>query len=546
MALALRPLFVTVTWGAGGSTSTKSLQLAEICQRDLNLTTCLHLTCTNMSKKVLDGALESAKKIGIRNILALRGDPPRNEEYFNPKEEQEEDEEDEDAERHEFVWAIDLVRYIREEHGDYFCIGVAAYPEGYAEGTCPEHQDPKRDLPYLIDKVKAGADFIMTQLFYDVDKYISFEAMLRADPSGVFKDITILPGLMPIQSYPILRRTTKLSNASLPQSIQNRLEGVKGDDAKVKALGVDILAEIVTKLRAELPAKPLGFHFYTLNLEKVVSFVLERCGLIPEADEGAIIEDDVTETIIINGQRRDRRTSSLTYDPNNHLIVDKVEGRRDSTLLEVAKQAGFLQTTERPDVALAISEGEGTLGREATWDDFPNGRFGDARSPAFGDIDGYGPSLHMSHSQAQKLWGFPVAPKDISTLFVRHITGDLDAIPWSEQALNEESKMIQNQLVALNRKGWWTVASQPAVNCCRSDDPTFGWGPKGGFVFQKAFVEFFCPAEDLERIEGKLREMGEGAVSFYAANDRGEYRSNMPPSDESLNAVTWGVFIGKE
>lgn len=544
MAQALRPLFVTVTWGAGGSTSAKSLQLAEICQRDLNLTTCLHLTCTNMSKKVLDDALESAKRIGIRNILALRGDPPRDEEYFNTKEEVE----GEEGQR-EFVWAIDLVRYIREKYGDYFCIGVAAYPEGYAEGTCPEHQDPKRDLPYLIDKVKAGADFIMTQLFYDAERYLDFEALLRNDPSGVFKDITILPGLMPIQSYTILRRTTKLSNATLPQSIQERLEGIKGDDAKVKKVGIEILSEIIDRLCTGLPnpdRRPQGFHFYTLNLEKVVSFVLERCGLIPAHDEDAIVEEETTDTIIINGQRRDRRTSSLA-DPNNHVIVDKVEGRREScTLLEAAKQAGFLKTAEHPEVTLAISEGEGALGREATWDDFPNGRFGDARSPAFGDIDGYGPSLHMSHSQAQNLWGFPVTVEDINNLFVRHITGDLSAIPWSEQGLNDESKVIQQQLVSLNRKGWWTVASQPAVNSCRSDDPTFGWGPPGGFVFQKAFVEFFCPDEDLVRIQAKLKEMGDGAVSFYAANNKGEYRSNMPPSDESLNAVTWGVFTGKE
>ncbi|KAF8537061.1 methylenetetrahydrofolate reductase-domain-containing protein [Trichophaea hybrida] len=544
MALALRPLFVTVTWGAGGSTSTKSLQLAEVCQSHLNLTTCLHLTCTNMSKKLLDDALESAKDIGIRNILALRGDPPRNEEYFNTPTE-------EDNGQREFVWAVDLVRYIRKKYGDYFCIGVATYPEGYAEGSCPEHQDPVRDLPYLIEKVKAGADFLMTQLFYDVDKYISFEKMLRDDPSGLFKDMVILPGLMPIQNYHILRRTTKLSGASLPESIQEHLEGVKGDDAKVKNVGVDILTEIISKLRSSLPAKPIGFHFYTLNLEKVVSFVLERCHLIspPPEEESAVFEDDLDSNKFVYGKRRDRRASSI-IDPNNHLIVDKIEGRRDSMLLESAKQAGFLHTNKQSDqplsVTLAISEGEGTLGREATWDDFPNGRFGDARSPAFGDIDGYGPSLHMSHSQAINLWGYPVSLTDVSDIFVRYIKRELHAIPWSEQGLNEESKVIQNELVALNEKGWWTVASQPAVNCCRSDNPIFGWGPDGGFVWQKSFVEFFLPPQDLERLEQRLKELDGDSVSYYAANGKGEYRSNVKSSDEALNAVTWGAFKAKE
>lgn len=555
MALALRPLFVNVTWGAGGSTSTKSLQLAEVCQSHLNLTTCLHLTCTNMSQALLDDALESAKSIGICNILALRGDPPRNEEYFNPPA-------DHTHGRREFVWAADLVRYIREKYGDYFCIGVATYPEGYADGTCPEHQDPARDLPYLIEKVRAGADFLITQLFYDVDKYIAFEEMLRDHPSGIFRDIPIIPGLMPIQSYQVVRRTTKLSHASLPDSIRDRLESIKGDDAKIKEAGIDILADIISRLRSALPAKHIGFHFYTLNLEKVVSLIIERCRLIPPvpepvpAQEEAVFEDDFDSswTLVTNAQRRIRRTSSIA-GPNNHLIVDKIEGRRDSMLLESAKQAGFLQTTEpseqRPDVTLAISEGEGTLGREATWDDFTNGRFGDARSPAFGEIDGYGPSLHMSRSQAIALWGYPVSTADISDIFIRYLNHSLGAIPWSEQGLNDESQAIQNELVALNKKGWWTIASQPAVNCCRSGDPTFGWGPNGGFVWQKAFVEFFCPPQDLDKLEAKLLQVSSratdaDAVSYYAANAKGDYKSNVKSNDGALNAVTWGAFKAKE
>ncbi len=118
MSRALRPLFVTVTWGAGGSTAAKSLELAEICQRQLGLTTCLHLTCTNMSRSLVDEALEQAKALGVRNILALRGDPPRSDEY------REEGAPISGTSNDEFEWAIDLVRYIRKQYGDYFCVGV--------------------------------------------------------------------------------------------------------------------------------------------------------------------------------------------------------------------------------------------------------------------------------------------------------------------------------------------------------------------------------------------------------------------------------------
>jgi methylenetetrahydrofolate reductase (NADPH) len=209
---------------------------------------------------------------------------------------------------------------------------------------------------------------------------------------------------------------------------------------------------------------------------------------------------------------------------------------------------------------LAISEGEGVLGREATWDDYPNGRWGDARSPAYGQIDGYGVSLHVSVSQAIRLWGTPTKPDDVSGLFIRHLSGELSAIPWSEEGFNAETGTIRERLIALNSRGWWTLASQPAVNGLRSTDPTFGWGPANGFIFQKAFVEFFLPAADWEVLRGKIvRPEMRDAICFYATNAAGDFLSSDmtagTPLDgavpagrhqPSTNAVTWGVFPGKE
>ncbi|KAI2779534.1 MTHFR-domain-containing protein [Daldinia loculata] len=566
MARALRPLFVNVTWGAGGSTATKSLELAEICQRELNLTTCLHLTCTNMSRKLIDGALEDAKALGIRNILALRGDPPRAAEYQDPNESPE------DAIDETFEWAIDLVRYIKKNHGDYFCIGVAAYPEGHADESHPMGQNLEHDLPYLVDKTLAGADFLMTQLFFDTEAYDNFEQTLRNHPSGAFKTIPIIPGLMPIQSYQMIKRTTKLSHAQIPDTIMSRLDVVKMDDEKVKSVGVDILCEIVEKVK-EITRRtpgPRGFHFYTLNLEKAVSFVIERTDLIPlstPTNEEAI--EDITSKIPalqVNGsldheilpQTRDnsrsRRQSNVSSETRNRVIIS---GRPvshpeyEATSAEASIPADPINSRAN---TLAISEGEGVLGREATWDDFPNGRWGDARSPAYGEIDGYGPSLHVSHAQAVSLWGYPTKREDINDIMVRHLKKELSAIPWSEEEFNEETGMITEQLIQLNRKGWWTVASQPAVNGLRSSDPVFGWGPQHGFVFQKAFVEFFIPSADWKVLVEKLQSSEvQDTICFYAANAAGDFVSSDltgglagEVKESSTNAVTWGVFPGKE
>ncbi|THY82057.1 methylenetetrahydrofolate reductase-like protein [Aureobasidium pullulans] len=543
MAHSLRPLFVNVTWGAGGSTSTKSLALADMTQRQLGLTTCLHLTCTNMSRKLIDGALEQAKALGIRNILALRGDPPRSDEYRSNELENEE----EDDSNKEFTWAVDLVRYIRKEYGQYFCIGVAAYPEGHSDQSHPEHQHATYDLPFLVEKVEAGADFLMTQLFYDVHAYQDYEKLLRQHESGAFKTIPIIPGLMPIQSYQILKRTTKLSHANLPSELSNRLEPIKNDDEAVKRAGVDILSEMVETLKKNSYSGPKGFHFYTLNLEKAVAHIVERCKLIGAVNNVAV-EDDDTPVANGNGDKKAkarRRSSIANSAPQNRVVIDKTSRSASSgsaTFEAFDDEAGVPgeDPPSRKD-ALAISEGEGALGREATWDDFPNGRWGDARSPAYGEIDGYGVSLHVSIPSALKLWGYPVDTKDITSIFARHVRGELDAIPWSEEGLNPETETIREELAGLISKGWWTVASQPGVNGFRSDHEIFGWGPPSGFVFQKPFVEFFCSHEDWTRLRTKLDK--DDQVTYFACNGKGDFQA---ADEESLNPVTWGCFTGKE
>ena len=524
MSSALRPLFVTVTWGAGGCTSSRSLELAEICQRQLGLTTCLHLTCTNMKRKLVDEALEEAKVLGVRNILALRGDPPREEEYRLG------DDTDHDDSNEDFTWAIDLVKYIRRVHGDYFCIGVAGYPEGHADQSHPTDQDPLHDLPYLVDKTKAGADFIMTQLFYDVEAYLKYERMLREHESGVFARIPIIPGLMPLQSYEILMRTAQLAHAKVPPELLLRLQSVKGDDEAVKQVGVEAIHDVVKGIRDVKAKGPRGFHFYTLNLEKAVTSLLERCNLIPpDPDDNSISAiDDVPN--LVNGDAAHHRALSSTS----------------------SSAAGQLTTNSHRSSSPArlVPPNNNPLSREATWDDYPNGRFGDARSPAFNPPLTYSPtSLTVSPAEALSLWKTPTTTEEITHLFTCHVAGqNPKQLPWSESAtLSPETALITSELSELTqRKGYWTIASQPAVDGLPSTHSIHGWGPPGGFVFQKAFVEFFVPASTFQTALrphlDRLHKSGE--ISYYAGNAAGAFHSS--ESSDAVHAVTWGSFAGKE
>lgn len=361
------PLFVTVTWGAGGSTASRSLELATSCQNDHAMTTCLHLTCTNMERDILDDALAKAHAAGIRNILALRGDPPRGQEYWV-------------ASNTEFSYAIDLVKYIRKNYGDWFCIGVAAYPEGHAYGSAPEKQHPLKDLPYLREKVRAGADFILTQIFYNVPSFISFEKLLRNDESGLFKTIPIVPAVMPIQSYQSFRRMTKLTSVSIPPELLTRIEEIKADDEAVKHLGVDVAVEMIKQIRSGTQQRCPGVHLCTFNLERSVAFILEKIGMISPREPSTPVEKPRVEVVDMAGIASRLNSTDLDDDTRNHAIIDD-EGHERLLPPVPRERRKSLRSTRSQQFVLAVSEGQGDLGREANWDEFPNGRWGDARSP---------------------------------------------------------------------------------------------------------------------------------------------------------------------
>ncbi|KAI8899644.1 methylenetetrahydrofolate reductase-domain-containing protein [Globomyces pollinis-pini] len=470
---ALGPEFIDVTWNAGGTSSDTTMEICTTAQSVYGLETCMHLTCTNMPREKIDIALKEAKAAGVQNILALRGDPPRGQENWTSVDTG-------------FSYSTDLVKYIRKEYGDYFCIGVAGYPEGH-----PDSETKSNDLLFLKEKVDAGADYIVTQLFYDCDLYLEWVKEVRA--LGI--DTPILPGMMIIQSYGGFKRMTSLCKTTVPKYIYDDLEPIKDDDQAVKDYGVNMMIDMISKLRE---GGVLGFHFYTLNLERSTRLILEGCGFLPQQEV----------------------VKPLPWSPS--LAVNRSK-----------ENVRPIFWRNRPKSYIA---------RTQNWDEFPNGRWGDSRSPAFGDLDGYGINLKYPADQCLQLWNKPTSVRDVSDIFVDYINGKVSCLPWCDSPLQGESEIIKERLSTLNKNGFLTINSQPAVDGALSSDKTFGWGPKNGFVYQKAYLEFFVSAQALDLLLDRVSQYP--YITFYAINREGDLRTNT--KGDTPNAVTWGVFPGQE
>lgn len=244
----LDPAFISVTWGAGGSTRRKTLDIVSAVKKDLGVETMAHLTCVGASREDIDGVLTEIRQRGIKNVLALRGDPPKGSTAFvtHPG---------------GFSHANELVAHIKK-FGD-FCVGVAGYPEKHIEAPSFE-----ADLDNLKRKMDAGADFIITQLFFGNDDFLRFRD--KASARGVVAPI--LPGIMPVTNVGQLKRFTTLCGAKIPNELLQRLEAVQEDAEAVIRLGV---AHAVAQGRRLLDAGVPGIHFYTLNRSRSTADVLK-------------------------------------------------------------------------------------------------------------------------------------------------------------------------------------------------------------------------------------------------------------------------------
>ena len=249
---ALRPLqpsYVSVTYGAGGSTRNKTVELVKRIKRDAGIEAMAHITCVGATRDQISSVLDSLQADGIENVLPLRGDPPRDSDRFEPV-------------QGGFRYASELVGFIRQRYR--FCLGAACYPE-----THPEAASPEEDLANLKRKVDAGADFLITQLFFDNEDFLRFRD--RAVGAGI--TVPLLAGIMPIRSLSQTQRFATMCGARIPVPLLGRLEAVREDSAQVRAVGIDHATAQCEQLLAEGVA---GLHFYTLNHSPATQAIYRR------------------------------------------------------------------------------------------------------------------------------------------------------------------------------------------------------------------------------------------------------------------------------
>jgi methylenetetrahydrofolate reductase (NADPH) len=246
----LKPLFFSVTFGAGGSTRDRTFETVIDIQHKSGIEVAPHLSCISSTHDNIREVLHAYRKQGIRHMVALRGDIPSGV-----------------VEAGEFRHANELVRFIREETGDHFHIEVAAYPEYHPQATSPD-----RDLANFKRKVEAGADSAITQYFYNADAYFRF--VERCRQTGI--EIPIVPGIMPITNYYQLARFSDTCGAEIPRWIRKRLEAWGEDLKSIRAFGEDVVTALCTRL---LEGGAPGLHFYTLNKAEPSIAIWKNLGL---------------------------------------------------------------------------------------------------------------------------------------------------------------------------------------------------------------------------------------------------------------------------
>jgi len=248
----LEPSFVSVTYGAGGSTRAKTIEIVTRIKRDFGLEAMAHFTCVSATVAELRSTLDEMRSCGIDNVLALRGDPPKGEHVWTKTE-------------GGLEYSSELVALIKAAYP--FAIGAACFPETHIHAVSPQE-----DLEHLAEKVRAGVDFLITQLFFDNALYFDFVSRVRA----VGIDVPVIPGILPITHIGQLERMTQMCGASIPAGLRRELHAREGQEEAVRDFGV---AYATLQCAELLAAGAPGIHFYTLNRSPATRAILSALRL---------------------------------------------------------------------------------------------------------------------------------------------------------------------------------------------------------------------------------------------------------------------------
>ncbi len=253
---ALKPTFVSVTYGAMGTTRENSIRIAEHIKTKLGLDVASHITCVGNTRAEIDQLLKELKAKGIQNLVALRGDPPKGETEFKPV-------------AGGFRYASELVAHIRSrpDFSDWFSIAVAGYPEGH-----PETKTREKNWDYLSDKVRQGADAVITQLFFSNSDFFRFEEECRK--RGV--KVPLVAGIMPITNGKQIERFSQMCGASIPQQMHDAIVKYGDDNESITQFGIDYASKQCEELIRHGIA---GIHFYTLNKSRATTETYRNPGL---------------------------------------------------------------------------------------------------------------------------------------------------------------------------------------------------------------------------------------------------------------------------
>ncbi len=247
----LAPDFISCTYGAGGGSREKTLDIVEYIQNHHHVASVAHLTCVLHTKQEIKDILSEIKRRGIANVLALRGDAPKDFPDWAPG-------------KNNFKYSWELVAFIKKHFGDYFSIGVAGFPEGHI--LCP---DRNKDAQFLKHKIDNGADYVITQLFFNNQDYFDYTARLKK--LGV--NSRIIPGILPITDYAALVRFCSMCGASIPQKVHAIFKPLADNPGKTLAAGIDFCLK---QSRELLQGGAPGLHFYTLNKIHPVDVIIKE------------------------------------------------------------------------------------------------------------------------------------------------------------------------------------------------------------------------------------------------------------------------------